>query len=212
MAIMKFKGFVVEAEVCGQQKTVEWNGVDLRIEDVTSMGEAAAVIKALASGGNAAFAVGEIEAMVELTAKDVTPEPPPFVTATKTITMKVEDISPERVEIKEAAKVEPPKAEPSAALAPSASPSSAPAAASAASPASPSEDLAVFGRFTKLSEVVAEVRARGNEDFPKILAFCKRLADLGDICAPIDSLTGLGKLEERLKVHCAGKGVAGVPA
>jgi hypothetical protein len=113
----------------------------------------------------------------------------------------------------EAAKAEPPKetAAASTTLAPSASPASQTPPAPASRSDAPTEDYKVFANFTKLSEVVGEVRARGNDDYVKILGYCKRLADLGDICPPIDVLAGQGKLEERLRVHLAGKGVPGVP-
>ena len=138
--------------------------------------------------------------------------PMPFTTA-HTITMQVTDIAPERVVAQEAAKSEPPKATAAPTTpAPSALQASSTPPAPAAPSDAPKEDLAIFGRFTKLSETVKEIRRRGVEDFTAIVDYCKRLGDLGDVCPPIDALVSQGQLEARLKVHCAGVGVAGVPA
>jgi hypothetical protein len=223
MPIMKFKQFTVEAEIAGEMRAVVWDGRSLEICDVVTMGQAAEIIGRLSAGGTIAFAQQELDKMVEasgaedaanpagVAAKQVVIVPLATPSGALTVTMATDGMA--AVARLEEAKTIPPKAS-----APPAQQENLSAAASAsAAPASPSDgllegDLSVFGRFTKLSEVVAEVRKRGHENYAAILAYCARLGALGDVCPPIDLLVQGGKLEERLKVHCAGKGVPGVPA
>jgi hypothetical protein len=67
------------------------------------------------------------------------------------------------------------------------------------------EDLSVFGRLTKLQEIVKELQRRGAKTYEDVLARCKDLKDAE--AAPV--LARVADLEARLRTCCAALSIPG---
>lgn len=216
MGIQKVRSLQADATVCGQTRVVEWDIADgvFTISGIRSFPEMVEVLDRLGEGGvsEAHLAPDEVvgqedhrqevaEAAEEVhravTAGQV-PLAMPVTQPTKAGEVRPHFDLP-------ASEKTPPKGE-------AATPSSSTVKTAASSESSPSsspaggEDLSVFANMAKFAEVVAEVRKRvAADDYVAIMAYCKKLQDIGDVCAPLDQLGA--RLEERLKTHLAGKGV-----
>lgn len=227
MGIQKLKELRADATVCGQTREINWCEDDgmFVVDGVKSFAEAMELLEALGRGGISEMDPSppvDVSGMSEEQFKDYTrrkygfdapsmPNPAADTTparqapeeaaaavkkAAEEIVAKVQLLKQEAAP----APLEPPSSIELPGTKPSASTSSTAPAASAGG-----EDYAVFGTHTKLSEVVEEIRKRGHNTYEAILAYCKKLQDMGDISPPIDQYGA--KLEERLKVHLSGKGL-----
>jgi hypothetical protein len=204
MGIHKFKQFEVEAEVCGQVRTVSWEATEgiMAITGIHSFAEAVEILHELALGG--VVSMGMEETPTKTAADDRAAPPVPteeFAAAENALQHQARSgMVPAAVPVTKPLDGKPlPKFEDKLA---SESPRMA---------AVTSDDMAVFGRMVKIGEVVEELRKRGHHTYEAILAECRKMAGVGDVCPPVDQLHAAGTLEDRLKVHLAGKGIA-VPA
>jgi|HubBroStandDraft_2_1064218.scaffolds.fasta_scaffold215076_2 hypothetical protein len=207
----KYKQFTLDTEVFGQTREIVWEETEgvFAIVGVKSTAEAMRLLDVIADPqppdvmpmphaefrefvkerygydiGAEAPPANEVPPTAEESDTAAAPvsKPVDFSKEPISISVKFEDSFPDRV-AKEALAI---------------------AAASTSSPG----DMGVFGRMTKLSEVVEELRKRGHATYEAIAAECYKLAAMGDICPPIDHLHESKTLESRLKTHLAGKGIA----
>ncbi len=200
--ITKLYRFEAEALIGGKTRQVAWGGDTLAIRNVDSLEQAIEMLKVLgghSQAGLLTLAERELDAFASLGGESA----PVEVAAKREVTEAKKEFEASKAEIPAAA---PPITKPQhPAL-------GVDAKAAVEAVASEALNMDGFSGMTKLAEVVAELRKRGFNDYATILGACKKMASVGDVAPPLDQLAKTGNMGERLKVHCAGKGVPGVPA
>jgi hypothetical protein len=224
MSISNFKAFECEAEVCGVVRTLTWDGHEgqLTIHGLTGMMETTEVIQQLALGRVATMGTDMIErlanttfppktAAVQQTVALTTAVGPPPVKKEQVKLVPKADTAPPAAQATTPTKTEPTPAPTPAPAGPTqAEPSTRPPVAG---PAMPGDlDLAPFATYTRVGEIVAAIREQLGPtcQFDQIMDRARQILARGQsVCPALHVLEQKGALEERLRVHCAAKGVVG---
>jgi len=208
MTILAFKKFEAEAEVCGQTRTVVWDGESFFVRGVRSFVEVSELMAKLrhgeVSGWPASAFVGPGQAPVAQAQAQATGQatPPRQPVAPSPALQAPEAPAP--------AQTPAPQTPPVIARS---TPSQAPTPQAPPAAALDPNDTAVFGRLTRLGEVVDEIVRRGQgPDYASVLAKVNQLKD-SLLCPVLEKLEqtegGPQGFEDRLRRQCRAKNIPG---